>query len=111
MSALFPSSAAAVSPRVVIATFRVEAGDVEEVWVWHLTLAASAGAEVEVESRARGGAVVVSTSCVVGVAGPRRGFGCCPYCVGGCGVYVHGGIVVSVVVGGVCLCGAEVEVV
>ena len=69
MSALLAPSSASVSPRVVVATFRVQARDVEEVWVWHFTLAARARAEVEVESRTSGGAVVVSTSCVVGVAG------------------------------------------
>ena len=68
MSSLFASPSTAISPRVVVATFGVQAGDVKEVWVWHLTLAACAGAEVEVESWAGGGAVVVSTSCVVGVA-------------------------------------------
>ena len=68
MPTLLASPSAAISPRAVVATFGVQAGDVEEVWVWHLTLAACAGAEVEVESWAGGGAVVVSTSCVVGVA-------------------------------------------
>jgi hypothetical protein len=78
VSALLTSSSTSISPRVVVATFGVEAGDVKKVWVWHLTLAACAGAEVEVESRTDGRAVVVSTSCVVGVARSRGGFGCWP---------------------------------
>ena len=69
MPTLLASPSAAISPRVVVATFGIQARDVEEVWVWHFTLAACTGAEVEVESWTGGGAVVVSTSCVVGVAG------------------------------------------
>ena len=69
MSAFLASPSAAISPRVVVATFGVQAGDVEEVWVWHLTLATCTGTEVEVKSWASGGAVVISASCVVGVAG------------------------------------------
>lgn len=68
MSALLASPSASISPRVVVTAFGVEAGDVEEVWVWHFTLAACAGAEIEVEGRTGGGSIVVSTSCVVGVA-------------------------------------------
>lgn len=79
MSALLATSSTSISPRVVVATFGVETGDVEEVWVWHLTLATCTGAKVEVEGRAGGGAVVVSASCVVGVACSGRSFGCGSY--------------------------------
>ena len=103
MSAFLAASATTVSARVVVASFGVETGDVEEVWVRHLTLAACARSEVEVESRAAGSAVVVSTPCVVGVASSGRGFGCYADRVGGCGIYVHSCVVVSVVVGGICL--------
>jgi hypothetical protein len=68
MPPLLPSPSTAISTRIVIASFRIQARDVEEVWVGHLTLAACAGAEVEIESRPAGRAGAVSASCVVGVA-------------------------------------------
>lgn len=48
---LLSSSAAAVFA-VCVVSVRVQAGDVEEIWVRHFALAAGSGAKVEVECRA-----------------------------------------------------------